>query len=263
MKHLHVTGCGRSGTTLLVEMLRSSFRHEGPAHHETSILEIPPRGLSVHITKHPGEAAFLWPLLEADPDLCGIYVYRDPRSVICSVHAKAKDCYAVNFSSWKKQQELAECARRHPKLLLVCYEKLVTDPDAVQNDILQKFPFLELTGSFSTYHERARPSSGAIQALNGFRALDEARLQPWRDHLPRVKEQLNRHPEMADELITWGYEADRSWTGLLADVEVCSHEVWAERGLHLLKRLDQWQRRKRRLRKRIASVAKGARLGRE
>lgn len=263
MKHVHVTGCGRSGTTLLVEMLRSSFRHEGPAHHETSILDIPPQGLSVYITKHPGEAAFLWPLLEADPDLYGLYVYRDPRSVICSVHAKAKDCYAVNFASWKKQQRLAERARRHPKLLLVCYEKLVTDPDAVQNDMLQKFPFLELTGSFSTYHERARPSSGAIQALNGFRALDEARLQPWRDHLPRVKEQLNRHPEMADELITWGYEPDRSWTGLLTDVEARSYEAWEEKGLHLFKRLDQWQRRERRLRKRIASLAKAARPGRE
>jgi hypothetical protein len=263
MKHLHVTGCVRSGTTLLVEMMRSSFRCDGPSHHETSILKTPPRGFSVYITKHPGEAAFLRPLLEVDPDLHGIYIYRDPRSVICSVHAKAKDCYAVNFSSWKKEQMHARRLGSHPRFLEVRYERLVAAPNEVQEDIMGSFPFLEPSGNFSSYHERARPSSGAMQALNGFRALDEARLEPWRYHLPRVKEQITHHPEMDNMLIELGYEADRSWTDLLADVETRSHEVWGERGLHLLKKLDQWQRRKRRLRKRIALLAEGARSGSE
>jgi hypothetical protein len=258
MNHIHITGCGRSGTTLLMEMMRSCFRCDGPSHHETSILEVPPRGFSVYITKHPGEVSFLGPLLGADPDLHGIHIYRDPRSVICSVHAKAKDCYAVNFSSWKKQQKLAEHPSRHPRFLTVCYEKLVTNPDIVQGDIRQAFPFLEPKGSFSTFHERARPSFGAIQALNGLRVLDEARLEPWRYHLPRVKEQLIRHPEMADMLIELGYETDRSWTGLLSDVEARSHKVWEERGLHPLKKLDQWHRRRRRLCKRLSLLQRDA-----
>jgi len=215
-------------------------------------LEVPPREFSVYITKHPGESAFLGPLLEADPDLYGIHVYRDPRSVISSIHVKAKDCYAVNFRSWKKQQKLAERPSRHPRFLTVCYEKLVTDPDTVQGDIRQAFPFRDSTGSFSNYHERARPPFGAIQALNGLRALDEARLEPWRHHLPRVKEQLIRHPEMADMLIELGYETDRSWIGLLSDVRARSHKCWEERGLHPLKKLDQWHRRRRRLRKRLS-----------
>jgi hypothetical protein len=252
LKHVHVTGCGRSGTTLLVEMMRSSFRCDGPSHHETSILKTPPRGFSVYITKHPGEAAFLQPLLEVDPNLNGIYIYRDPRSVICSVHAKATNHYAVNFSSWKKEQMHARRLGSHPRFLEVRYERLVVAPKEVQAEIMQCFPFLEPTGCFSSYQHRAEPSRDAVQALNGLREVDSDRLEPWRHHLPRVKDQLMRHPEMADLLVDLGYEVDTSWTGCLREVEACRGQAWESKGMYLLKKFDRWQRRQRRLRKRLA-----------
>ena len=252
MKHLHVTGCGRSGTTLLVEMMRSSFRCDESSEHEQSILETPPKNLSMIITKHPGEVAFLRPLLTADPDLGGVYIYRDPRSVICSVHAKAADCYATNFSSWLKEQMHAKHLKAHPRFVEVRYEELITDPDNVQAKLQKTFPLLEATGLFSSYHERARPSAEAVQALNGLREVDRERLHAWRNHLSRVKEQLARHPEMARMLIERGYETDTAWTSLLSGVQARRHQVWEEKGAHFLKKLDRWQRRTRRLHKRLA-----------
>lgn len=254
MKHVHVTGCGRSGTTLLVEMMRCSFKCEGSALHEQSILEPPPKGLSVYITKHPGELAPLRHLLVADTQLYALHIYRDPRSVVCSVHSKAPGSYATNFASWKKQQRYAQMLRGHPRFFEVRYEQLIADPDGVQSEVARFFPFLEQTGLFSSYQQRAQPSVGAVQALNGFRTVDKSRLEPWRQHASRVKEQLTRHPEMAEWLIELGYEKDKSWSDSLCDVLASRHPEWETRDMHFLKRFDRWQRRQRKLSQRIAAL---------
>jgi hypothetical protein len=88
--------------------------------------------------------------------------------------------------------------------------------------------------------------------LNGFRKVDRERLHAWRNHLSRVKEQLARHPGMARILIELGYEEDTTWTSLLPEAQVCRHKVWEEKGVNLLKKFDQWQRRTRKLRRRLA-----------
>ncbi len=261
MNHLHVTGCGRSGTTLLVEMLRCSFKCEGPSQHEKSILDPVPQKLSVYITKHPGEIGLIRRLLVADSSLYGVYIYRDPRSVICSVHSKAPGFYATNFASWKKQQRHALLLKGHPRMLEVRYERLIEDPDGVQEEVAKFFPFLEQTGRFSSYQQRACPSAGAVQALNGVRTVDKSRLAPWHHHLSRVKEQLIRHPEMADWLIELGYEKDKSWSESLRGVHSCRHPEWETRNMHFLKRFDCWQRSRRKLSQRLAVLRTAATRG--
>lgn len=258
MKHVHVTGCGRSGTTLLVEMMRSSFKCDGDYAHERSILVPPPIGLSVYITKCPGEMAFFDRLLDADIRLHGIHVYRDPRSVVSSVHGKATDCYATNFPSWKRNQILARALRPHPRFLEVRYEQLIADPNGVQDAVQRVWPFLERVGGFSSYHERALPSADALQALNGLREVDIGRTEPWRHHLGRIKEQLTLYPEMADMLIELGYENDKAWTECLSDVPVSCFRAWEDKGLHVLKKFDRWQRQRRRLLKRLALLQRDA-----
>lgn len=146
----------------------------------------------------------------------------------------------------------AKHLKSHPRFVEVRYEELVTNPDNVQAKIDKTFPLLEATGQFSSYHERAQPSEGAAQALNGFRKVDRERLHAWRHHLSRVKEQLARHPRMARILIELGYEQDTSWTSLLSEAAVCRHKAWEEIGMNFLKKFDQWQRRARKLRRRLA-----------
>ena len=55
-------------------------------------------------------------------------------------------------------------------------------------------------------------------SLNGIRPLDASRLDGWRSHLPRIKGQLEAHPDLAQSLIEFGYEADDAWTALLEGV---------------------------------------------
>ena len=218
---------------------------------ERSILFPPPTNPSVYISKCPGEVGLLAPLLDADSDLYGVHIYRDPRSVICSIHGKATECYATNFPSWKKAQVAAGRLRSHPRFLEIRYEQLIENPDSIQGVIESALPFLERRGCFSSYHERARPSEDAVQALNGFRRVDPGRMDSWKNHLPRVKEQLARHPEMADMLIELGYENDHSWTGQLSDVASGNFRAWEDECTNLFKKFDRWQRKKRRLYKRL------------
>lgn len=251
MKHVHVTGCGRSGTTLLVEMMRSSFKCGEDSAHERSILSPPPANPSVYISKCPGEVGLLAPLLEADNDLYGVHIYRDPRSVICSIHGKATESYATNFPSWKRAQVAAGSLRWHPRFLEIRYEQLIENPDGIQQDIERACPFLERRGCFSSYHENARPSEDAVQALNGFRRVDPGRMDSWKNHLPRVKEQLGRHPEMVDMLVALGYENDDTWTIQLSDVASGHFRAWEDERTNPFKKFDRWQRKKRRLHKRL------------
>ena len=58
----------------------------------------------------------------------------------------------------------------------------------------------------------------AEASLNGARPFDVSRLDGWRSHLPRVKGQLEAHPDLTQSLIDFGYETDDAWTALLEGV---------------------------------------------
>ena len=55
--------------------------------------------------------------------------------------------------------------------------------------------------------------------MNGLRAVSKESLQKWHAHLPRIAAQLAAHPQLAQDLIRLGYEADESWLHLLNGVE--------------------------------------------
>ena len=72
-----------------------------------------------------------------------------------------------------------------------------------------------LLGSF---REAARSSEKSMSAL-GVGSIDTKRQQGWREHLPRVKAEIEKYPEFAKELITCGYEKDDDWLQVLEGVE--------------------------------------------
>lgn len=256
MKRLHITGCPRSGTTLLVEMVRSCFRCDGAFEHERSVLKPAPESASVYITKLPGELDILPALMASDPDLHVLVCLRDPRAVVSSIHANAPGCYATDYSTWQDCRRRTHVLQNSDRFLSVRYEDLVLRPDDVQACIGKAFPWLEVTGKFSDFHEKAAPSKEACQALNGVRSLEAGRLESWRLHLPRIKEELHRHPEMLRDLVDCGYEVDESWAQILDDVTVREHRVWREPSPGVLKRLDRWQRRQRQIRRYLKRAAR-------
>ena len=129
----------------------------------------------------------------------------------------------------------------HPRYLVVRYEDLVVKPDSVQQQIAQQFGFLTQTCAFSRFPEGAEVHEHARGSLNGLRSVDRASLTKWRQHLPRIKGELIRHPNLTDWLVRMGYEADASWESELADVEPWFGDYKNERP-HLGRRIETYLR---------------------
>jgi len=124
---------------------------------------------------------------------------------------------------------------------------LVSQPDMVQEQLVRAFPFLIEKAPFSSFQQTAFLSDDANDALNGLRPVTTERIDGWRSHLSRIKEQLAQHADLPDLLINNGYERDTQWLRMLEGVESRHHKTWQDSGVHFLKRIDRWQRRERKV----------------
>lgn len=234
MKRLHIVGCPRSGTTLLMELVSTCFASGGFCEHELSIFAPVPELADIYFTKQPNDIKQLGHIFHRDEQLYVIYMSRDPRAVITSKHRENPQQYFSNYRVWKECDRAAQQYLGHPRFLLLRYEDLVCDPDAVQAQIAGHFPFLTQRHLFSEYQEFAVPSEASQRAMNGLRAVNRESLEKWRQHLPRVAEQYQRHPELADDLVRLGYEQDRQWLELLQEVPATVYPCrYPERRPHL------------------------------
>ena len=219
MKRLHIVGCPRSGTTLMMELMVACFEKSGHCDHEMSLFEEPDGAPELFFSKQPSDIKFIEQAFKQDPDLFVIYMVRDPRSVITSVHRSRPDEYFCNYRAWKACADAAQKFTDQQRFIKVRYEDLVRDPDVIQQRIEQQFSFLDKRCDFSEYEKVARPSGDSLQAMGGLRAVDQSRVSGWQAHLPRVKAELTKAPEMLLDLIANGYEPDERWTSMLEDVE--------------------------------------------
>lgn len=254
MKHLHITGCPRSGTTLLAEMMRTCFCCDGSNEHETSVLNPVPDDAQIWITKLPGELDLLARLMPLDACLHAVYIERDPRAVITSIHSAAAGRYATDYKTWSKCHHGAVALSAGSRFVSLRYEELVCCPDKTQDQLLAAFPWLEKKESFANYHRTASASKESLVAMNGLRQVSTDRVDSWRKHLPRIKEEFVRHPEMVNVLIECGYEPDVSWADVLRDIPFHEHAFWESSPPSLLKRFDRWQRHERKLRRFIRAA---------
>lgn len=219
MKKIHIVSCSpRSGTTLLQELMTTCFRIDGYCEHEKSIFRAHQLSGEVVCTKSPLEVPYVAGLLRLDPALSVIYLLRDPRSVVCSRHGKARDSYFSNLQVWQEFEAHRLALEGHPRFLTVRYEDLVSHPDREQERIRKFLPFLEQVHQFSQFHLHAKPSADTHTALNGLRPISADGLDRWRQELPRLKAQINRHGSISAALIRAGYETDSAWEQLLEGV---------------------------------------------
>ena len=245
---LHVVGCHRSGTTLMMELLWHGFELGGRAEHEASLFEPVPEGAGVYLTKKPPDTIRIGPAFEADDALFVIAMMRDPRSVITSRHSSRPEVYFSSFRRWRSYADAIGRYQSHPRYLVVRFEDLVRDPDHEQARIAGRFPFLRCRAPFSSFPEGSRVPQPAAESLNGVRPFDTTRVDAWRAHLPRVKGQLQRHPDLPAALRTWGYEADDSWLAGLDGV-TAYQQRYKEAEPHWFKRLETAWRFRRKLRR--------------
>ena len=170
------------------------------------------------ITKRPKDTMYM-PDVIVDPELYVIYVMRDPRDVIVSRHGKNKDMYYSNIRLWRELHGYAKTLFGHERFLELRYEDFVTDPDATQEVIAAKFPWLEKTHKFSEYHEYARVSEKSLTAMHSVRPIAPTSVGVWKNHLPRIKAQQLLHGSLTPDLVACGYESSADWERVLEDVE--------------------------------------------
>ena len=221
----------------MMELMWQSYEFSGRHEHEISVFEPIPPGETLYLTKKPPDTPRLRRVFEADPNLYVVAMLRDPRAVITSRHESRPDVYFAGYLRWREYIDAIERLRDHPRFIVIRYEELVMDPDAVQTRISEQFPFLHEKRRFSVYPEGADVPEVAAQSLNGVRPFDTSRVNGWRDHLPRVNGQLRDHPNMPNDLVSTGYEVDDAWTRMLEGVDYYTQDYKDQRA-GLFRRLE-------------------------
>jgi hypothetical protein len=206
-----------------MEMVSTCFANNGHCQHEASIFEAVDAPGEIFISKQPNDIKQIHHIFHRDEQLYIIYLTRDPRSVITSMHPQFPGQYFCNYRVWRECDRAARHYLGHPRFLQLRYEDLVTEPDELQAAIHAHFPFLKTRHLFSEYHKFASPSSTARQAMKGLRKIDLDSLSSWREHLPRIAHQHRGHPALADDLVRLGYEKDKDWLRILDGVTAIAY----------------------------------------
>ncbi|MFP6809326.1 MAG: sulfotransferase [Pseudomonadales bacterium] len=237
MKRLHIVGCHRSGTTLLFELVTTCIKHDEHCQHERSIFKDKTICNGLYISKKPSDITHIQKIFLRDPDLHIIYLLRDPRSVVTSIHPSKSDRYFSSFERWLRYEAAAAPLKSHPRFFQINYEALVSLPDDVQANLCQQFPFLEQSHLFSEFAEYAQTSKEAQISLKGLRPVSKANVENWRQHLPRLSFQLERYPVLAEKLIEYGYEQNKDWLHVLEGISPRS-QVYGEKPASLWKQKE-------------------------
>lgn len=220
-----------------MELLWRSFAFSGRAEHEASLLDIPPAGETLYLSKKPPDTVRIERAFRRDAETFLIAMLRDPRAVVSSRHGSRPDVYFRGYRHWRECARAIRRLRDHPRCLVVRFEDLVTGPDAVQQAIEGRFDFLERRARFSDYPAGVAVAAEVRKSLGEARRLDRSRIAAWKEHLPRIKSQLAAHPDLVSALIEFGYEPDDAWTSMLKDVR--SHvQRYKEDDPHIFRRLE-------------------------
>jgi len=212
---VHVVGCHRSGTTLMMELLWYAYPFSGRCEHEATLFRPVPAGETLYLTKKPPDTIRIERAFLADETVHVVAMIRDPRAVATSRHAQFPDVYFSGFRRWLEYLDVIERLSSHPRWLTVRYEDLLADAAAVQDAIERRFSFLTRRRDFMAYPEGADVPARAGISLGGARRLDPSRAAGWREHLPRIRAQLDAYPEVAEKLVALGYEPDQEWQSCL------------------------------------------------
>lgn len=217
---IHIVSCSpRSGTTLFQEVMTTCFDVQLSYPSEKSIFRTEMIDAGVTVTKHPEEVFYMKYLLAIEPRLHVVYLSRDPRDVVSSVHkGSSSNGYFTNIKKWMEYQQEFEKIKGHPRVVEVKYKEFVSQPDEVQQKLVKTYPFLVKKQSFSSYHKSASPSEASLVAMNNLRPISTKSLGSWKRNLPRIKQQLLACPALVDILIQYGYEDNKDWLKVLEDV---------------------------------------------
>ena len=211
-KRVIICGCPRSGTTLMNELLRC-YDDIYVMNREEYALRFPYIALKNKYiaTKHPIDFRHLDKIIDTFKCPLIIHMMRDPRDVIVSEHFKNKGNYLINYPTWTDAMNSYENFDYDNKML-ISYDDLIKNPVIIQNRLATMLD-LEIKSDFNNFHNNVTRVHEDIKSLGGIRPIDPNNSGKYKQpkHFLRIKEQLQKHPEISKQLIKYGYEKDRAW----------------------------------------------------
>lgn len=243
-KHVNVflTGCARSGTTLLARLMtafRATITQGAEGRVEWfgdpgfatarrkgwNLVVKRSREVFAGMAPHPNvadagadveEAALAYQLaLIRHFDVRVVDIVRDPRDVLVSVHHSDPDRYYVSPERLSRQFHQVEWLRqRAPRFVQVRYEDILREPDAEQRRLGEALGLVP-ESRFSEYPRFMRPErlvgdprylAEQERAAKGTRPLDASTIGRWRTTDPAyVERALDSYPEIGRILRARGY----------------------------------------------------------
>jgi hypothetical protein len=214
-----ITGSFRSGTTLLYLLFPHAFKDVIINGKESDALatQLPPV-YKWRVSKRPNDIHRVRRICELlDPHI--IYMIRDPRDCIVSWE-KSKNSYHVSFNEWQRNILFAESCKS-PRLIFLRFEDLVLQPTQAQALLMERIEGLEKQRDLAECYQEIDPNSPIVHQLSHdsgpeasgetIRPLDPSVIGCWRYNKVRVREQLERFPELEAALEKYDYEKDDGW----------------------------------------------------
>ena len=198
-------------------------------------------------------------LLATYPDCRVIQIVRDPRAVLSSYRSvKVGPNEAAGVAPvWEAAMAAHWTLVGHPRYLMIRYEALVTDPEAVLRRVCQHLR-LNFNARMLAFHEREAPGYPPEQEHHAAtrRPLFLSSLEAWREKLPR-RQLLILESLLAIQMERIGYQVSVGMPALrLWDCQVSSLRDQLHRGT--IRRARQLLKQRRALR-RILSEQNGGR----
>ncbi len=191
---IYVCGCGRSGTTLLIDQMACFSRLfvDYDESHAGAFMRAP-AGYDAVAIKRSSTAYEYIPGLPEEIGL--LYIVRHPYDVMASKLGD-RDRY-IEPDRWRNEAAAlaAVMAGGRENMMLVRYEDLVADPDGVQAHIAEKWG-LTIGLPFSRFHEITGDTPHAHVA----RPVDQASVGSWRRHAGLIQDLDAVHAEIGLEL---------------------------------------------------------------
>ena len=180
-----IVGCARSGNTLMLYLMTEGFGGMERQVGETGEVVPEAKPGVVAVGKFPRRASILDEIgLLDQEDLGIIYMMRDPRDVLTSLHPAKPNNYWVQPARWKREAQAALKFQSHERVLLVRFEDLLKEPALSQERIARKFD-LKIAMPFAEAHSWTPKSEGDminVTAMHGIRPLDPAEIGSWQDN---------------------------------------------------------------------------------
>jgi hypothetical protein len=234
IQRIHIIGCSRSGTTML-HLAMGCFSNLMLSEDESSPF-YPFLGerarLALRVGWRPGRKFYVtkrdsgWykpkhrdalTALTRTENIGLIYMVRDPRDVMISRHAVSKhgsptEAYVTPqhwYESILAGEHIFRALSDYPRKLLLRYEDLVTEPEAAERRMVERFGLVQNPDAFpidrvKDNYERLKIAFGTdqIMALNGLRNMSASSIGRWRSH-PEENPLEEAPPPIREKLSTF------------------------------------------------------------